>query len=296
MLAWRSTGLGRALARGLASSSAPVDFTKAVEDFRRLGVALLPLKMEQGFVCRSKELSLEAWEEAMARVRALRGGELGVGMEHGFEEVVCRAPGRYDMQWRVNGEKHFLDKENILDKFMPFVHEIFGGAHMTKMDFNGCLMSLPGAQEQLWHVDGEHLFSSEQGMRCFGEPQVNFFDGQDTSSILPTHCLNVFIPLVDVEGSNGGTEFCLGSHFHTKFVDEEIVWQDAGWKDRIGFHGEVMQIKVNAGEVLAFDYRVLHRALRHGGTSARPLLYYTFTKRWTAGSNLTGHMTQIDIG
>ena len=37
---------------------------------------------------------------------------------------------------------------------------------------------------------------------------------------------------------------------------------------------------MNAGEVLAFDYRVLHRALRHGGAQARPLLYYTFTKRW----------------
>jgi cysteine desulfurase family protein (TIGR01976 family) len=37
---------------------------------------------------------------------------------------------------------------------------------------------------------------------------------------------------------------------------------------------------VNAGEVLAFDYRVLHRALHHGGSQPRPLLYYTFTKRW----------------
>ena len=38
--------------------------------------------------------------------------------------------------------------------------------------------------------------------------------------------------------------------------------------------------KVNAGEVLAFDYRTLHRALEHGGSNPRPLLYYTFTKRW----------------
>ena len=31
---------------------------------------------------------------------------------------------------------------------------------------------------------------------------------------------------------------------------------------------------------MAFDYRVLHRALEHGGKEVRPLLYYTFTKRW----------------
>ena len=32
--------------------------------------------------------------------------------------------------------------------------------------------------------------------------------------------------------------------------------------------------------MLAFDYRVLHRALKHSGKEVRPLLYYTFTKRW----------------
>ena len=55
---------------------------------------------------------------------------------------------------------------------------------------------------------------------------------------------------------------------------------------------------MNAGEVLAFDYRVLHRALDHHGKEIRPVLYcavmyctimytvlcqvlyYTFTKRW----------------
>ena len=38
--------------------------------------------------------------------------------------------------------------------------------------------------------------------------------------------------------------------------------------------------QVKAGEVLAFDYRVLHRALSHKGTENRPMLYYTYTKRW----------------
>ena len=52
------------------------------------------------------------------------------------------------------------------------------------------------------------------------------------------------------------------------------------WKDRIGFTGDIVTIEVKAGELLAFDYRVLHRALSHKGTENRPMLYYTFTKRW----------------
>ena len=271
LVGWRSGKLGRVLAarsrtlapwsqelaassqelaaRSLSSSSqdTAVDFSRAVEDFRTNGVAILPLRMEESFIRKSRELSLAAWQEALLRARLLRGRELEVGMQHGFQELVLRAEGRYDMHWGVNGVAHFLDQENILDKFLPFVHEILGGAHMTKMDFNGCLMSLPGAKEQLWHVDGEHLFSSEPGLQCYGDPEVQFFNQPDRSSVLPAHCLNVFIPLVDVEGSNGGTEFCLGSHFHSKFMGEDIVWQDSSWRDRIGFKGDVMQIKVGAG-------------------------------------------------
>ena len=146
-----------------------------------------------------------------------------------------------------------------------------------------CLMSLPGAKEQLWHVDGEHLYTSEPNLACYGSTQqvrqylhncclhrhsLYTFIGQhhhhhksyhhllchqdkffkDNSAILPAHCLNIFVPLVDVEvmityfkiystlfksktktgcfqGRNGGTEFCLGSHFHSKFMAEDIVWQ-----------------------------------------------------------------------
>ena len=29
-------------------------------------------------------------------------------------------------------------------------------------------MSLPGAKEQLWHVDGEHLYTSEPRLECYG--------------------------------------------------------------------------------------------------------------------------------
>ena len=29
-------------------------------------------------------------------------------------------------------------------------------------------MSLPGAKEQLWHVDGEHLYTSEPDLACYG--------------------------------------------------------------------------------------------------------------------------------
>ena len=35
-----------------------------------------------------------------------------------------RIDNRYDLHWGVNGVEHFLDKDNILNKFLPFVHEV----------------------------------------------------------------------------------------------------------------------------------------------------------------------------
>ena len=129
---------------------------------------------------------------------------------------------------------------------------------MTSLTFNGCLFSLPGANEQLWHTDGEHLFSSEgEEFSCWGNngdknDNVDFFDrtlkaqgGAANNQILPAHCINVFVPLVDVDATNGATEFCIGSHFHTKFFEDDIVWQDNSWIDRIGFNGDIVTIKVS---------------------------------------------------
>ena len=257
-----------------------LDFSQSVEEFRRSGVAILPLRLQPDFVSESKAVCISAWEDALERGKAIKGHDMKVGQEHGFKEIVLRAPGRYDMQWKIDGNPHFLDNDKVLSTFMPFVREILGGEKMTVMNFNGCLFSLPGAKEQLWHIDGEHLFTSEPAFTPCGKQEVDFFSRDRTDSILPAHCLNIFVPLVDVESDNGGTEFCLGSHFHTKFFSDEIIWQNSQWKDRIGFKGDVLALKVNAGEVLAFDYRVLHRALEHNGREIRPVLYYTFTKRW----------------
>ena len=103
---------------------------------------------------------------------------------------------------------------------------------MTKLNFNGCLFTLPGAAEQLWHTDGEHLFSSEETFHCWGTDDdgknVAFFDNSPETKninqpILPAHCINIFVPLVDVGLENGPTEFCIGSHVHTKFFPDDIA-------------------------------------------------------------------------
>ena len=108
------------------------DFGKAVEDFKRNGMAILPLKIDPSYVTKSKDMVMSAWSDAMHRAKIIRGHELQVGKDHGFVELVQRAKGRYDMHWKVNGEKHFLDQENVLAKFMPFVEAILGNSFIPQ--------------------------------------------------------------------------------------------------------------------------------------------------------------------
>jgi len=107
------------------------------------------------------------------------------------------------------------------------------------------MLALPGAVEQAWHSDCQHLFTSEPDFQITGE-KSSFFEnnGNATTSILPCHYLNVFIPLVDVNADNGGTEFCLGSHFFNKFTPEDIIYQNSAHKERIGYMDDGVHIKV----------------------------------------------------
>lgn len=102
-------------------------------------------------------------------------------------------------------------------------------------------MSLPGADSQVYHQDGLHLNQKVHK---------------------PCYAINVFIPLVDYNYTNGPTEFCLGTHHlgHENFVKENAY----------------IPI-VKAGTPVIFDYRLGHRGLRNFSDAVRPVVYLTYS-------------------
>lgn len=97
-------------------------------------------------------------------------------------------------------------------------------------------------------ADCEHLFSSENNFKFLGTngPETStVFDRNNTDVILPTHLLNIFIPLVDVDHTNGGTEICPGSHFQTKVFDDNINWQSPEKANEMGYAGKGVVPKVS---------------------------------------------------
>jgi ectoine hydroxylase-related dioxygenase (phytanoyl-CoA dioxygenase family) len=137
-----------------------------------------------------------------------------MGMEHGYAEVVHRAHGRYDMLDEVNGSPALLTAAQL---WLPVIGDALG--QDSNRLFNGLLMTKPGSDEQLWHVDGEHLFTATHPRKDHSDDACN-----PAPPTLPVHCINVFVPLVDITATNGATEFCTGSHTLTD-ISPELVWQ-----------------------------------------------------------------------
>jgi ectoine hydroxylase-related dioxygenase (phytanoyl-CoA dioxygenase family) len=115
--------------------------------------------------------------------------------------------------------------------WMPLVKAILGDD--VKRLSSSCILSLPGSDAQPWHSDGEHV-----------EPTMH----------LPPHCLNVFIPLVNMTKDFGPTQFVPGSHIH------------------YGTNATPVGPTLPAGRPLLFDHRVKHRGVPNTTKLPRPLL------------------------
>jgi ectoine hydroxylase-related dioxygenase (phytanoyl-CoA dioxygenase family) len=125
--------------------------------------------------------AMKNFQEILDEISA-HGKKIGIGIKEGFKEIVQRHAQRYEIPYRMIeiGALDFADS--------PLVKELAGS--ILGPDFQIVSVSLvvsgAGAQDQGWHTDGPHMSIGEH---------------------LPCHCFNLFIPLVDVDLSNGPTSF-----------------------------------------------------------------------------------------
>ena len=150
-----------------------------------------------------KELMEKGFQEAMASFEKLmavyeeRGIEKKVGTKHGFQEIVMRSPGRFEMNYGMDSGV-FQDivkgssspQAKFLDTFMR--HTIGQDWVLRRQSL---LISFPGAEGMQWHTDGDHVSKSKH---------------------LPAHYINVFVALRDVTIEQGPTELRPASHFLTR--------------------------------------------------------------------------------
>lgn len=176
---------------------------------------------------------------------------LGVGVKHGFREIVMRSPGRYEMSLLECSQSPSIDL--IKERLYPLVPNILGANNWD--DISLChlslLVSTAGAPEQSWHADGGHASLTEH---------------------LPCHVANIFIPLVDVPLQLGPTEFRPGSHVYTRNLAPLMLAAHARKQLRA-----TQTPELQVGDVLVFDWRVLHRGKANQLKCNRPILVLTYS-------------------
>jgi hypothetical protein len=129
----------------------------------------------------------------------------------------------------------------------------------------GGIISLPGVADQALHADTPHLF--------------------EHMATLPAHYINAFTPGCAAATGIGQTAFVHGSHkldiTAEYFKDDNQSQIPVNAAQYAEVWKQLVRPKLDLGDVLLFDCRILHFGLANTSTDIqRPLLYTNMTMHW----------------
>jgi len=229
----------------------------AQRQLREDGYLLVKGLCDPEFVAHLLEASLRCSDQVMS---ALGTQTIGIGSAAGFDEVVQRSPGRWDIP--ISPNEFGVDDRTL--PWWPLVAAVLG--EDAEHSFSGVVYSDPGSPAQCWHVDSPHVSANH----------------------LPPHALNVMIALHDTSLAMGPTELAKGSHRLTNhlhnaaLISNELVYQhETTVPEQLVANTEQavpegFSSALAAGSCLIFDDRILHRGLGNASTSRRSMVYFSY--------------------
>ncbi len=225
------------------------------EQMASKGFALLEKLCEQDVLAQLKEVCQVRSKILHA---ALGNKDIGIGSVNGYDEIVQRSKGRWDIP--ISAAEFGFDPKAL--PWWPLVARLLGDD--AEHAFSGVVSSEPGSPAQEWHIDSPHA-SAEH---------------------LPAHMLNVFVAFEDVTMAMGPTEFAVGSHRHTNhlrnpaLVVEKLLYQSSGISPEMLNTAEgklaCYSAPFDAGNCLIFDDRMMHRGLANGSDRTRHVVYFSY--------------------
>ena len=209
------------------------------------------------FVAHLAAVSLRRSDQVMS---ALGAQSIGIGSAAGFDEVVQRSPGRWDIP--ISPDEFGVEDRAL--PWWPLIKAVLG--EDAEHSFSGVVYSDPGSPAQCWHIDSPHVSADH----------------------LPAHALNVMIALHDTPLAMGPTELAKGSHRLTNhlqnpaLVSDELVYQhETTMPEQLVVAAEQaapegFSSALTAGSCLIFDDRILHRGLSNASDSRRSMVYFSY--------------------
>ena len=159
-----------------------------------------------------------------------------------FKEVVWRGPQRYDFRTFNGSFDDIPIVQGVLEAVLGDQFRAFN---------QGCVVSLPGADDGSVHYDSPHLWG----------PRVQ---------ALPPHQLNLFVPLVKLDPETGATGFAVGSH----------ISRIGGWGAEQPDQSAFSDAECSLGSIVLFDCRIYHYGRGNSSVKERPIWYRCFAAPW----------------
>ena len=230
---------------------------EAQQQLEEDGYLLVEGLCDPEFAAHLLEVSLSRSDQVIS---ALGKQPIGIGSAAGFDEVVQRSPGRWDIP--ITPNEFGVDDRPL--PWWPLIAAVLG--EDAEHSFSGVVYSDPGSPAQCWHIDSPHVSADH----------------------LPAHALNVMIALHDTPLAMGPTELAKGSHRLTNhlqnpaLVSDELVYQHetTAPEQLVVAAGqaapEIFSSALTAGSCLIFDDRILHRGLGNTSDSRRSMVYFSY--------------------
>eukprot|EP00584_Thalassiosira_punctigera_P023825 CAMPEP_0172552878 /NCGR_PEP_ID=MMETSP1067-20121228/47246_1 /TAXON_ID=265564 ORGANISM="Thalassiosira punctigera, Strain Tpunct2005C2" /NCGR_SAMPLE_ID=MMETSP1067 /ASSEMBLY_ACC=CAM_ASM_000444 /LENGTH=367 /DNA_ID=CAMNT_0013340951 /DNA_START=179 /DNA_END=1278 /DNA_ORIENTATION=- len=207
----------------------------------------------------------------MEKLLTLHRPDVRIGKDvMSFREISSRGKERFDLLLHPTSEAHEFVERVILGRVSSLVEKILDGrtrgGEGGDIEFDvGVVYSKPGAPRQGWHADGDHQRGTEDA-------------GWDVKTgwrdrLAKPYALCLFVPLIDLDEETGYTRFWPASHRNRGLVGFGPVAEMTGatWDGRC-----------RAGDVVWYDYRLMHRGMENRSRSLRPVLQVLFRKSWYA--------------
>lgn len=210
---------------------------------------------------------------------ALGAKEIGIGSAAGYDEIVQRSPGRWDVP--IAPQEFGIDDQQM--PWWPLVAAVLGDD--AEHSFSGVVSSEPGSPAQFWHTDSPHEATAHRA----------------------AHAINVMMALHDVPMAMGPTECARGSHFLTNhlsnpsLVIDELIYQHAGTSPELLVKGTQRRVpescasSMAAGSCLVFDDRLMHRGLANQSGNTRYMAYFSYRRSgYTANTHFESQRSVFD--
>ena len=210
-------------------------------------------------VCRARAEELAA--EATRRAAAAGADAGDASAVFHFADASQRGPFRLDLRLGAALESPPFDALD-LGAIWPHVRTALGEDAVLRR--RGLVVGLPGASDQAYHADAPRV-----------PPEV-WAEHEAKSPTQPPHSLVVFLPLCDLDETNGPTSFLPGSH--QRWTSDALEAEaDAPGSSSAGAPAI---LDVDAGDAIVFDSRTQHAGGANRSKQARPILYLVFARPW----------------